>query len=131
MTNQVRPATGVELIADERERQVTVRRWTALHDDEHADGELAMAAACYAAPDRIYVEERHANGIGFVDPWPWPYDGSDRRPTNGNVLQPNASLPAPERVRQLAKAGALIAAEIDRIVRVSLDAAASVRRSAQ
>ncbi len=44
--------TGVELIAAERQRQMTAEGWTHEHDDEHDDGSLATAAACYAADAR-------------------------------------------------------------------------------
>ncbi len=40
--------TGAEMIAAERERQVSEEGWTAEHDDEHIMGELAAGAACYA-----------------------------------------------------------------------------------
>lgn len=112
----VRPVTGVDLIADERARQMSAEGWSPEHDDGHDGGELAMAAACYAAPDRLYVEERHANSVGFIDPWPWD-ETDDKRPRNGNMLVHNWTASPQARIRQLAKAGALIAAEIDRLIR--------------
>ncbi len=42
--------TGIELIAQERQRQVSEEGWTAEHDDGHTDQELARAASCYANP---------------------------------------------------------------------------------
>ncbi len=39
----------------ERKRQMEVEGWTPEHDDEHAMGELAMAAALYVAPEPIFV----------------------------------------------------------------------------
>ena len=42
--------TGIELIADERKRQIEVEGWTAEHDAEHYESELAYAAAVYANP---------------------------------------------------------------------------------
>lgn len=81
--------TGVERIAAERQRQMEKLGWTADHDDGYDGGKLAMAAVCYAAPDLIYVEERHVGSITFID----------------------------GRIRQLEKAGALIASEIDRLQR--------------
>ena len=44
---------GIDLIADERRRQIEVEKWTPEHDDEHAENELALAAAVYAIPDSI------------------------------------------------------------------------------
>lgn len=105
--------TGVELIAAERERQVKKLNWSPEHDDEHDAGELAAAAACYAAPERIYTRDEYADSVHFVDPFPWP-DG-DRRPYDGNVLKTPTHA---QRVRLLEKAGALIAAEIDRLIRL-------------
>lgn len=109
--------TGVEMIAAERQRQVTRRSWTPEHDDTHGDGSLAFAAACYAVPGRLYVERRVAAGPMFVDPWPWA-DSYDKRKAGGNV--PDAiPTDGEERVAMLVRAGALIAAEIDRLQRAT------------
>jgi len=97
--------SGVSRIALERRRQVTREGWSAAHDDAHAAGELAWAAACYAAPRPIF--EGRLSG-SFADPWPW--GEWDKRPG------PDAG--SEERVRTLEKAGALVAAEIDRLLRV-------------
>lgn len=84
------------MIAQERQRQIEKEGWTPEHDtDEHADGELAMAAVCYALPD---CDRQVENGVPFF----WPFDGN---------WKPG------DRVRELVKAGALIAAEIDRLQR--------------
>jgi hypothetical protein len=112
--------TGAELIAAERQRQMEEEGWTPEHDDTHQDGSLAMAAACYAAHERIYVERRVALGPMFTDPWPWENE-ADKRKNDGRgaANYPNA-IPAAgsvERVRMLVRAGALIAAEIDRLQR--------------
>jgi hypothetical protein len=80
---------GIGLIAQERTRQISKEGWTPGHDDEHDEGQLAKAAACYALGRNHY----------------WPWDMQWWKPT------PN------DRIRELAKAGALIAAEIDRLIR--------------
>lgn len=86
--------TGAALIAAERQRQIDVERWTPEHDAEHWDSELALAAVCYALP-------LYARG-GIVEQlWPWHPDWLKQTPG--------------DRVRELVKAGALIAAEIDRL----------------
>lgn len=110
---------GVALIASERERQVTGEGYTPEHDDEHQVGELALAAALYATPTLLYEQRRYAVAVTFQDPWPWEprFDG---RPHNGNVLKANTALPREARIRQLVKAGALIAAEIDRLERLEV-----------
>lgn len=97
--------TGIELIAQERERQISKEGWTAEHDAEHAEGELAVAAACYAIPgdDRELIDRGRLAGIV---PSAWPWDSAWWKP-------------GPTRVRELVKAGALIAAEIDRLQRLA------------
>ena len=89
---------GARLIAAERHRQVVEEGWTAEHDAALRDGELAAAAVAYA---------RYGSNPRFaVNPplcWPW-----------------SASWWKPGRPEQnLAKAGALLAAEIDRVVRAA------------
>lgn len=83
--------TGIEVIAEERQRQIKEEGWTLEHDKQWKHGELAEAAACYASLiDRPFDV--------------WPFDMSWWKPT------PN------DRIRELQKAGALIAAEIDRLL---------------
>lgn len=88
-------AAAVDVLA-ERQRQVAAEGWTASHDDEYQNSELADAAACYAI---------HAHNQGFSTPahWPWP-------PTWWKQTNPR---------RDLVKAGALILAEIERIDRAA------------
>jgi hypothetical protein len=109
--------SGVELIAAERQRQIDEEGWNAQHDDEHDCDEMAMAAACYAAPHRLYERLGH-DALTFQDPWPWE-ECWDKRPTDedGYLIDNCDSLPR-DRLRQLVKAGALIAAEIDRLQRI-------------
>ena len=88
--------TGIDIIAKERTRQIHVEEWTPSHDSEHDGGELAMAASVYAAPEMCRGPARMRAMWPWSDAW-WK--------------------PSPEdRVRELAKAGALIAAEIDRLL---------------
>jgi hypothetical protein len=106
---------GVTRIARERQRQIDKLGWTPEHDDEeHDGGQLAMAAACYAAPEQIYVRSEYANGVRYDDPFPW--NNADARPFDGNVLTEATDA---QRLRLLEKAGALIAAEIDRMLRAA------------
>jgi hypothetical protein len=55
--------------------------------------------------------------VEFTDPWPWE-GNDDRRPARANEVLPNSVLSKKKRIRQLEKAGALIAAEIDRLLRL-------------
>lgn len=103
-------STGAERIAAERARQIADEGFDGDHDDENNDnGELALAAICYAAPERIYVVDDRGPGISFVDPWPWDRVWDKRSERKKPTTK--------ERLRALEKAGALIAAEIDRLER--------------
>jgi hypothetical protein len=109
---------GIDSIAAERERQVTEEGWTADHDDTHGAGELAWAAACYAAPERILRHHEGANGShGFVEPWPTETHRQTRYADDFGSYRVGWPRPDCSRIEQLAKAGALIAAEIDRLER--------------
>ena len=82
---------GIIKIAAERERQINGEGYT--EDAKYIKGELARAGAFYALP---LFYRKDVRGL-------WPWDWEHYKPT-------------PEtRVKELAKAGALIAAEIDRI----------------
>jgi hypothetical protein len=93
---------GVELIADERKRQIEVEGWTAEHDSEHKDGQLANAAAYYAMTDETisFIDNDWGNDM-HLHIWPFDLKWLKRNPN--------------DRVQELVKAGALIAAEIDRL----------------
>lgn len=88
---------GVALIAAERLRQISEEGWTPEHDDEHTSCELAAAAACYAlCGSRNYLGLKYEG----VQVWPsrWHFKDAGY-------------------LRNLAKSGALIAAEMDRELR--------------
>ncbi len=95
--------TGVELIAQERARQLDQIGWTAEHDDMHRSGELSAAAVVYAMPEDTRRITRYGHTLFRIL---WPFDMKFWNPT------PN------DRVRELTIAGALIAAEIDRLNRM-------------
>lgn len=97
-TMTTEPATGVELIAAERARQIDVEGWTLEHDAQHTGRGMAIAASCYALPPSM----RRYSAEGVPRLWPWT---------------PEWWKPSDDRVRELVKAGALIAAEIDRLQR--------------
>ena len=103
---------GVERIAAERQRQIDVHGYTTEHDVEHKKGSLAFAAAVYAAPEPVHlvtIEHDLYDVEGGALRWhePWPRGWRRYQPRVG-VVQ--------ERIRELEKAGALIAAEIDRLL---------------
>jgi hypothetical protein len=95
--------TAIQLIADERERQKTEEGWTEEHDDAHSEGELAAAAACYAMPERLRDYLRSRDGRKVLAPVQWPWSPKWWKPKDG--------------MDDLVRAGALIAAEIERLQR--------------
>lgn len=86
---------GAAMIATERERQVAEEGWTPAHDDKHIRAELVAAAICYARTYTPYP------GSSVAGNWPWEQ----------RWWKPGS------RIENLVKAGALIAAEIDRLKR--------------
>ncbi|MDP4279343.1 MAG: hypothetical protein QQM50_02180 [Dehalococcoides mccartyi] len=113
---------GIELITKERERQIKELGFDIKHDEDacHESGELALAAVCYASPINLYRHKvDYDSQLIFTDPWPgtWDrkWDKRRRKDVWTNSILPNENLPLPERIRNLVKAGALIAAEIDRL----------------
>ncbi len=112
---------GTELVEQERRRQIDKEGWTPKHDDEHDLGELALAAVCYASPIPLFGVRARTDSFQFYDPWPdsWDYQWDKRKRLHGDgKTRANADLPRKERIRNLVKAGALIAAEIDRLQRL-------------
>lgn len=97
--------SGVELIAEERQRQIEKEGWTSEHDAMHQSEEMIDAAMCYlmSSPDMeinagtAYVQLQAKKAI-----WPWAIGQFKPSPDN--------------RLKELVKAGALIAAEIDNII---------------
>ena len=120
--------SGIARIAAERERQIEEEGFSPQHDDEHRRSQLAMAAACYASPHRIYERfDGASDSVSFREAWPFEtaWDKREDRHTGG-LLGTNSLLRDPElrtrRLRELTKAGALIAAEIDRLERLGENA---------
>lgn len=104
---------GIERIAAERQRQIDEEGYTPEHDQEHGNGALAYAAACYAAPEQIFrvVQQRVGrDGEVYEMIWhePWPRGWKRREFPHGSSRE--------TRIRDLEKAGALIAAELDRLL---------------
>lgn len=110
--------TGIDLIREERKRQVEKLGWTAEHDDEHICGQMCDAAVCYALPGFLYFKRETENGgAEFSHVWPkfWGHP-------------PKFTSDIDEKLRNLSKAGALIAAEIDRLMREQSEAGTRAKK---
>lgn len=84
---------GVKAISAERKRQIEEEGWTPEHDDQSRNGEMLAAAICYMV------------ALTRADPVPelWPWDARWWKPKS--------------RRENLIRAGALVAAELDRLKR--------------
>jgi len=103
--------TGIERIAAERKRQIEEEGFNALHDGGNNHEEMALAAACYTLPS-IYrymptevVDKKGKHDVKLLNRL-FVWDKKWWKPTPKS------------RIRELEKAGALIAAEIDRLLRL-------------
>jgi len=114
--SEAKAATGVELIAAERQRQIDAEGWTPEHDDEHTLGEMAAAGACYALLGTRWRDSA-VLGAPLVRSILWPWDDEWFKPTDYPEPPYTPDVHIDRHVRDLTKAGALIAAEIDRLQR--------------
>ncbi|WP_077920457.1 hypothetical protein [Spirosoma sp. 209] len=99
--------TGAELIAIEREEHTSKHEWTPEHDDAYTYGELPTAAIACIVMDEDLRYNTVAGPLYPLDVWPWGQDDY-----YNNILKK-------DRIGQLTVAGALIAAEIDRLQRLA------------
>lgn len=100
--------SGAEAIATERKRQANQIGFDPAHDDGHEECELARAARSYLS---YYIVQTWGAGKGFKDfprgeppgfaDWPWAVEWWEPKDARWNLV----------------RAGALIAAEIDRLDR--------------
>jgi len=95
---------GTELIAIERKRQIEELGFDYSNDDLYADEQLAKASAIYALPKKYRGEDLDPSDDIEYDSlinviWPW----------NRSYWKPTPE----DRIKELVKAGALIAAQID------------------
>lgn len=108
------PRDGIERIADERMRQLNELGWTDDHDDKHDRQELTYAAAILSMPPW----ERE--GLEMIrEMWPWDDTDPADLPPKGKFSDRELPAQITLRRRELEKAGALLAAEIDRLDRLA------------
>ena len=91
----------------ERKRQINTEGWTEQHDDQHSDGSLALAAACYAIHAATWPTTGTSSLGETYSTAPllsrWPWSAKFWKPKNQR--------------RDLVRAAALILAEIERLDR--------------
>ena len=104
--------TGIELIAEERQRQIEVEGYDAQHDSYHSPCKLIQAADTYLESADLTLRSKefspsnawHQTNLPFYRneiKRTWPWEQESFKPTTD--------------IRDLVKAGALIAAAIDRL----------------
>jgi len=89
--------TGVELIAIERKRQIEELVYDYSNDELYSDEQLAKAGATYALRPGLVSVNYDENKKPFL----WPWEKKYWKPT------------PKDRIKELTKAGALMAAQID------------------
>lgn len=104
------PPAVIDVI-EERRRQVCSEGWTARHDNEHGDGSMALAAACYACNAATWARRdpsiQDTDYVRLSSPgfrWPWAQ----------KWWKPKSQR------RDLVRAAALLIAEIERLDRAAL-----------
>lgn len=94
----------VDDVIEERQRQIVDEGWSSEHDDEHGNGDMAAAAACYALSASAENSWFHrVRKEAAKELWPW--DRKWWKPKNSR--------------RDLVRAAALLIAEIERLDRAS------------
>lgn len=102
MKEKEKPKTGIDLVAEERQRQIEQLGFSGNHDSQFTAGEIALAAACYACdPVPIYRHEESHRGHEFTRMTPF-----GAAPVNTKHTE----------LRKMIIAGALVVAEIDRLL---------------
>lgn len=101
--------SGIELIAEERQRQIDVEGYSAQHDSQHPTSEFVYAAIAYTESAKVGINCMEMGNTDEMEimvrkaemgmDFPWGF----------------ASFKPSTDVRDLVKAGALIAAAIDRL----------------
>tara|TARA_B100002049_G_C15730066_1_gene230087 strand:- start:114 stop:443 length:330 start_codon:yes stop_codon:yes gene_type:complete len=106
--------SGAELILEERKKQIHHKGYTSVRDDKYKKGVLTMAAITYAtaatSSPKLRSEFRERAEVNKpLRHWPWEM----------SYLKLGNDDDHCSRIRELTKAGALIAAEIDKLQRES------------
>ena len=102
--------TGCQLIIAERFKQVAQKKHTVKKDKDLEEGALAGVAQAYAGFAVASMAIRDLLRKEGTTPPFWPWKELAWKPEKGDTPR--------DQIRDLAKAGALIAAEIDRLIAI-------------
>lgn len=106
MNNATTTSPAIRDVLAEREQQVAVHAFTAMHDDQtYSTNELARAAACYAVGTDDLYQREGTDWHKTTEYEVWPWDAEWWKPKNTR--------------HNLVKAAALIIAEIERLDRAA------------
>jgi hypothetical protein len=89
--------TGIELINDERKRQIEIEGFTAEYDSQYTKDELFYAGCCYHSAIKL----REVGCDPRTPPTDWPFSTFYWKPSPDN------------RIKELVKSGALLQAYTD------------------
>jgi hypothetical protein len=76
----------LELVAKERVRQIVEKGYTPEHDDDHADGSLADAGACYGATVPVYKKGGDIFPMRTLYPWNQSFDSREKHDRKTNLI---------------------------------------------
>lgn len=115
--------SGTTLISEERKRQIVEEGYDWERDANYYGEELALAAAVYALPLSWRTLKGGNAGHSSLQRLLWPWHWKNFKPVynvgKNSTVNPNVQF-MEDRIRELSKAGALIAAEIDRLQRLKI-----------
>lgn len=97
--------TALELVAEERQRQIEQEGWTFEHDDKHTEDELSLAAASYLLA--LDLRKSLRPQFHHAPPDIWSFSEKWWKPTPD------------DRIRELVKGCAMAVAEIERLQRLA------------
>lgn len=76
----------LELVAKERVRQIVEKGYTPQHDDEHTDGSLADAGACYGATVPVYKLGGEIFPVRTLYQWCPVFDSREKHDRKTNLI---------------------------------------------
>lgn len=103
--------SGVEIIAEERQQQIEEHGYTIEHDKHYTNNELLRAAMCYIQ------QCKYVGCAVWQDrvPTDWPFQAKYWKPRPYFDNNKCPIIDVESAIKMLSKAGAFIAAEIDRL----------------